>query len=297
MTYKFFKTAIFSISALALVVISSCTKSLPARTDFTQTSDFVILTGAGTGNFKASNIQVNTSSPDTVTLTVIADLASANNNNGAVAVTIGLDNTQITTYNAANGTKFQPFPAGSFKIVNPIITIPAGQHYGTTTIQVYQNKLDPSISYILPVSITDASGKQLSSNQNTIFYNVIGNPIAGNYTHEWIRWNNATGTGTPAFDQTFSDVFAPVTSTTAAVQSGTGVVYLVSFTNTNGVLSNFTVAFPSDPSDPGSAAFNGITITAGPTIVLADPVNRTFTFTFTYLNSGGAARVIIDKLF
>jgi hypothetical protein len=154
---------------------------------------------------------------------------------------------------------------------------------------------------MLPISITDAGGKQMSSNQNTIYYNVIGNPIAGNYNQEWLRWNGLTGappdpaTTPPTFDVPLTGTFAPVNPTTISVSSNTGVAYLVSFTNTGGVLSNFTVAFPTDPNDPGSAAANGITITSGPHIILADPVNKKYDFWFNYLNGAGAARVIEDK--
>jgi hypothetical protein len=59
-------------------------------------------------------------------------------------------------------------------------------------------------------------------------------------------------------------------------------------------LSDFHVSFPS--SGPGSADAVGITITSGPDVVLADPVNRQYTFNFNYLNSSGAPRVIVDKI-
>jgi hypothetical protein len=214
---------------------------------------------------------------------------------------VGVDNSIVDAYNAANGTSFQAFPDSTFKMVSNQISIPAGQHYGTTSVQIFQSKLDPTVSYMLPVSITDAGGKQMSSNQNTIYYNVIGNPIAGNYNQEWLRWNGLTGappdpaTVPPNFDVPLSATFAPVSPTTVSVASNTGVSYLISFTNNGGVLSNFTVAFPTDPNDGGSAAANGITITAGPNIITADPTTKTYDLWFNYNNSSGSPRVIEDK--
>lgn len=291
MNTKILRKAIISIPAVLLLFLSGCLKTHDGFIDFSKTSDFVILTGAGLVNFKSANIQVNTASTDTIKKTITVDLASANNNSGVVTVTIGVNNNLITTYNTANGTNFQPFPANAYKIINNKITVPAGQHYGTTTIEIYQNKLDPTISYMLPVSITDGGGKQLSSNQNTIYYNVIGNPIAGPYTQEWIRWNAPDSSGTPTYDLQFAATFAPVSPTTISVDSGSPLTYLLSFTNTNGVLSNFKLSF--DPASVTAAAAGGITITSGPTIEVADPANHHFRFTFNY-SFNGAPRVIVD---
>src|ERR1041385_1496228 len=172
MKYSSIKLSAIFIAAFIVTMVTSCVKERAGFTDLTKTSDMVILTGAGTGNFKASNVLVNTSSPDTLKKTVTAVLASNNSNGGAVTVTIGLDNSVIAAYNAANGTNFQPFPANAFQIVNNKITIPGGlEHTGTSTVWIFQNKLDPSVSYILPVAITDGGGKALSSNQNVIYYN------------------------------------------------------------------------------------------------------------------------------
>jgi len=145
---------------------------------------------------------------------------------------------------------------------------------------------------MIPISIKTAAGVTISGNLGTIYLHQIGNPIAGAYTHEWIRYNNVGGTGTPAYDQTYSDVFSPLNGTTISAQSGTGVNYVLSFTNTGGVLSNFQVAF-----DAASVTASGITITGGPTIIVADPVNRKYQFNFTYNNASGSPRNITDKFY
>src|SRR6478735_2206405 len=118
MKYSLIKFKVFFAVSCVLIIVTSCVKERAGFTDLTQTSDLVILNGAGTANFKASNILVNTSSPDTLKKSVMAILASNNSKNGAVTVTVGVDNSAIAAYNAANGTNFQPFPTNAFKFVS-----------------------------------------------------------------------------------------------------------------------------------------------------------------------------------
>lgn len=278
------------IGLLFIGFLGSCVKKADTFVDFSHLQDVVTLRKGGLSNFKAANQRIDVTSPDPDSVTLTIDLASINASSQAITVRIGVDNPKIAEYNAANSTAFTPFSSNQFTIVDSVITIPAGEHYATTTVILHQDQFDPTVSYLLPISILDASGKVLSSNQNTIYYNLIGNPIAGVYTQEWIRYNSVTQTGSPAYDQTFDGVFGAIDPLTIGVASGTGVTYIVSFTNTGGVLSDFNVKF--DPADVTAA---GITITSGPVIVLADPVARTYTFNFTYLNGSGSPRNITDK--
>ena len=291
-----------------LIFLSGCLKTHDGFIDLTQTTDFVILTGAGLGNFKASNIQVNTSSPDTLRKTVTVDLASKDNSNGAITVTLGLDNSVIAPYNSANGTSFQPFPAGSYKIVNSQVTIPAAQHYGTTTVEIYQNKLDPSVSYMLPVAITDGGGKNLSSNQNVIYYNVIGDPLAGNYLQSYGRWNGTTDTTSPPNSSVGTNVpvvVGPLTATSVTLpeyylETFVGVGLRLSFTNTGGVLSN-----PVLDVDPASQAaidaggFTVVTVKLVSYVFAGNAANHyagtTFRTYSVYLNSSGATRTMVNN--
>jgi len=284
--------ALFAISSL-LIMVTSCVKEREGFTDLSQTSDMVILNGAGTGNFKASNILVNTSSPDTVKKTVMAVFASNNSKNGPVTVTIKVDNAALTAYNAANGTNFQAFPANAFKLVSNTITINGGlEHTGSTMLWIFQNKLDPTVSYMLPISISDAQGKALSNNQNTIYYNVIGNPIAGDYFEDWTRWNAADTTGAPTFQ--FLDepnLFVAESPTQVLIESvNNGAQFHLSFTNTNGVLSNFKITL-----DPASwSNFGATAITTAPILQIADPINGHYRWYFQYL-VGANPRSLIQE--
>lgn len=305
--------SLFAISCL-MILVTSCVKEREGFTDLTTTSDHVILQGAGTANFKASNILVNTSSPDTLKKTVMGILASNNSKNGPTTITIGIDNSVIAAYNAANGTNFQPFPTNAFKIVSNTITIPGGLQYtGTSTLWIFQNKLDPTVSYMLPVAITDGGGKGLTSNQNIIYYNVIGNLLAGNYKHSFSRWNSTgavpADTTTAANGGGFVDhdiVVGPISATTVLLpedylETFVGVGVNLSFTNNAGVVTNPVVSL--DNAALAAIAAGGFTFITQPKLVGYQLVGNAstkyagsiFRIYMCIVNSGGNARTTIDN--
>jgi Domain of unknown function (DUF1735) len=213
-----------------------------------------------------------------------------------VTVTLKIDASLLTKYNGTSGnTQLSLLPDTTYNFSTSTVTIPAGHRIARLPIKIYPGKIDPTISYGLPISVVNAKGPNgqnllVSSNAGVAFYAFIGNPIAGPYSREWIRYNSATQTGTPAFDQTTNTLFTAISPTEISVDSGTGVTYLLSFDNNNGTLSNFHLTL-----DQASVTQAGITISGGPTIVTADPVSHKYEFNFQYLNSAGAARNITDK--
>ena len=262
-----------------LVSLNSCVKNRnELGTDFSHLEDHVLLVNGGLQNFGASNVRFDT---DTATSDITANLASVNLPTSPVKVTIAIDAAKIAAYNSANGTSFQAFPAGSYKLLTTLLTIPAGQQTATTKVEFYKEALDPTISYLLPISITDASGKALSSNQNTIFYNVIGNVIAGNYKWDFTRYNDAAGTILSGLSFTnHAAVFIADSPTQVEVLSGYFIQprYVISFTNNNGILSNFKVTL--NPADVDALTAAGVTVTSGPTIIKADPVTGEYIFNY-----------------
>ncbi|HLY68441.1 MAG TPA: DUF1735 domain-containing protein [Puia sp.] len=229
------------------------------------------------------------------TAIVIVNMDSPSPLGSSVSGTFGVISTALTAYNSDSlGLQYELMPDSDYSILNGgSFTIPANRRIDTIQVVFYPSKIDPTHNYLLPAGITAAGSYAISQNFNVVYFHTIGNPIAGVYNQEWIRYNTATQTPPPAFDvQEGAVLFAPVTPTEVDATSGTGVVYIIDFTNTGGVLSNFTVSFPS--SGPGSASADGISITSGPTIITADPTTGTYQFNFTYLNGSGAPRNITD---
>lgn len=313
MTYKFLKTAIFSISALAMIVISSCTKPLPGRTDFTTVNqEFVILQKSGFANFATTAYNRGS---DTVNLDVIVDLASSANPSASTTVNIKYDPAAIATYNTANPLPgYVALPAANFKLLATMLTIPAGQHYAQTTLQIYTKGLDPAVNYMTPISLVDASGKLLSSNLNTTFYHTIGNPLAGPYSWDFYRRNGTSDTSAaPNSTVTLGQLvnISPSGPTTLLFPEGYLNVFVdasplisLSFTNTGGVFSNFT-GFLEDKikneiTDP--AGFGGSIITS--TVLVGYNIvgnagtkyaGSSFRFYTSIKNSGGGIRTLVDN--
>lgn len=208
-------------------------------------------------------------------------------------VTVGADATKLLDNYSTDSIKYELMPDSLYHLVASTATIKSGSRLAVMKIVFYPSKINVTKSYMLPLVIKDASGQIISSNMGTIYFHVIGNPIAGAYTQEWIRYNLATQTGTPAYDRFYQAVFAPVNPNTIMVGSGAaGLQYVVTFNSANGVLSNFQVKFT-----PESVAASGVTISGGPTVVVANPASHKYEFNFTYINGAGSPRNITDKFY
>ena len=289
-----------------MLLISGCLKKAATYTDFSSLQDFVVLTG-GAGGSSSVNVAFNRGAD--LSQVITADLASTNNNSGAVTVTIAVDPAALTAYNTANGTNYVALPTANYKLQSNTISIPAGQHYGSTTLALTNlGTLDPGTSYMVAISITDASGKKLSTNLNTLYYYSIGNSLAGTYTFLGQRWNSPildttkAPASTPYNNITYSpQPLGPTTlffdETYLAQNLGGGVAgYRLDFTNNNGVLSNFAVSLY------GGSALGSFSIIGGPTLVgykivgtaATKFVGSTFRFYMAVDNGAGAQRASID---
>jgi hypothetical protein len=282
---------IMMMAGAIVISLDSCLKSsLPNETDFSHLQDHVILIKGGLTNFSSNNISF---SSDTASYTITANLASVNLPKSPVNVTIGVDASLIATYNAANGTNFLLLPTDAYTLASTSLTIPAGQQYATTTLEVYQAKVDPTQSYLLPISITDASGKALTSNLNTIYFNIIGNIIAGNYSWDFTRWGNPNQTGAP--DITFtghSTSFIADNNRQVEVASGyyIGPRYVISFTDSAGIPTKFKVKLNAD--DVATMANAGVIVTDGPNILIANYNTGEYKFQYTT-----KTRYVIDRYY
>jgi hypothetical protein len=293
-----------------LVILNSCVKDRnPSATDFSHLQDHVDIVNGGLTNF--GNVVIGFNNGDTTTATLIVNLASVNLPSSAVNVTIGVDSSKIASYNAANGTNYIPVPSNSYTIASTSLTVPAGQQYAQTTVKFYNTHLDPVVSYMLPISIKDASGKLLTGNLNTIYYHIIGNPLAGIYLQDFSRWNGTTDTTTAPNSTVFTAqpvVISPVSGTALLLPEnyiqtfvGSTAGVTLSFTNNSGTLSDFAVSL-DDGTKSGLTA-GGFSVVTQPTLVAFKLVGDQSTHyagttirIFTVLkNSTPAIRTLIDQ--
>lgn len=299
-----------SLAALAIAVVTlpSCLKSNDSTfTDFSTAGQTVSLLNAGLGNFKASNISpfVPQSFID-VELTV--QLNGEFPANDATNVVLEVDDAKRVAYNASQSIQFGLLPTKTYKFLGSLnLVIEAGKRLAKTTVRFYPDSIKtypPDTSFLFPVSMKSAGGKLIASNFQTMYINVIGNPIAGPYLWDFKRWNVTTGLSSaePAsapnggtFVGTATN-FVPKDGSTILVPSGYFIQpnYEISFTNNGGVLSNFKAIISAADNDALIAA--GVTVVDGPNVLLANPTTKEYRLQYQVFN-GTAWRYMWERYY
>ncbi len=302
----------FAALALAIVTLPSCLKSNDSTfTDFSTAGQTVSLLNSGLGNFRASNVSPYVGDSTVIDLTVQLNGEFAAND--VTNVVLEIDDTKRVAYNGTQSIQFSPMTAAMYKIGNTNLVIDAGKRLAKTTVTVYSNPikaLPPSASFMLPINVKSASGKLIASNFQTMYINVIGNPLAGQYTHRYRRFQVADTTGTPLQDITNTVIITPVspteilspeTYTTTFVDANGGII--VSFKNAAGVLSDFQTSF-SAATQAGIPAGGFLLLdapifTAGGFALAGNSSNNyvgtTFNTFVRYQNSSGGVRTLINS--
>lgn len=296
------KKIIFLLAMLS-ISLASCLKDKP-NTNFSGLSPIAELPYSGKSYFSQDAI---TAPGPLDTVQFVVNVASTNVPTNATNVTIGVDNSLIASYNTANpAITYNSLPANAYVFPDITITIPAGQRQATLTVIFDKSKLDPSQSYMLPVSIKNAPGLTISGNFGVHYYHFIGNDFAGVYKWDFTRIPSASSfTGA-------TTTLSPVNPTQFEVAGGyytKTVKYEVTFTKkgngASATYSNFQVVVNSD-DEKSILNANGITITSNAKIAAPgyDPnVQYTFAqainlFTFQYSVLGGSgARINTDRYY
>ncbi len=241
--------------------------------------------------------------------TPTSQLASAD-----VTVTFGLDPAYVATYNATSTVQYDLMPDSLFTLSKTSVVIKKGT-FVSELVKVYfkPNKFDGSKTYLLPIVLktaTGISGIQVQQNFGRISYTKIGNVLSGKYSHRYRRFQVADTTGVPLQNILSTVIIPPVspseimtteTYTTSFVDASGGIV--LGFTNTSGVLSNFTTTLTA-------ATFAGITagvfilndgpkLTAGGQVIVvgnaaSNFIGTRFSTYIQYINSSGGTRTLIN---
>jgi len=101
---------------------------------------------------------------------VVVNIAAPKPLSVPLTVTLGINDSALSAYNAANGTSYIALPDSVYSFPVTSVTIPAGEHLDTLTVYFYPSKIDSTQSYMLPVGISTAQGKTISGNFSIIYF-------------------------------------------------------------------------------------------------------------------------------
>jgi hypothetical protein len=314
-TIYFITTILLSAAMLSL---SSCLKD--QYVDFTKDAPVVNFPLGGTQYFGADAI---TEAPDTdangtIVRQFAVNVGATKASSTATTITLAIDNSIVTAYNASQtAVSYLPMPANAFVFTATTVTVPAGEQYATVSVTFYKNKLNPALSYMLPIKIVSAGGVTVSGNQNIHYYHFIGNDFAGAYLQNYTRYNASDSTSAPVNANSFTGAavtFVPVSPTQFEMPSGYagGAFRLeVSFDKTGtgaaATYSNFNVFL--NAADVAALAPAPNFLTVGQTPVFLPSGNSSLPGPYTFAQalkilrfqwialSSGAPRYNIDKYY
>jgi hypothetical protein len=171
----------FLAAGLVIFTLTSCLKSSDNYIDFSKVGTLIELPLAAyrptthTPSLTVYKIAVQTyaaaSTPSD--LPVVVNIASPEPLGSDLTVTLAADPAALADLKTKIGnTSYILLPAAGYTITNPTTTIIAGKRTGTVTVKINTAVIDKTITtYILPISITDASGQAISK-YKTVFYNI-----------------------------------------------------------------------------------------------------------------------------
>lgn len=306
------KVKIFSIIALALST-TGCLKDKP-NVDFSNSGVFAEISSgslsytnapiSGLDYFKSATLPSFVKDttckcflPDTVTFNV--NIAGEYPPKTDVTVTLGLDDAKRVASNSyyksldTNATQYKTPPDSIYTLVTKTVLVKAGSRLAKAMIIFYPDKIDPSTSYLFPISITNTSvtGIVISGNLGTVYFHNLGNPLAGPYTVKGTRtnYNGASSAGSIASVVDLSLAYSPKI---AAPESTT--VVDISYANLS---SSYIIT-----ANPTATAITDLKVNItgvtnfGIDLLTFDPATRTIHIISHYTNGAGDDR-IIDETF
>ena len=191
-----FKNLVAIVLVSSVVFLASCVKNRnDGAVDFSQLSPIMQIPEGGLKNFSTSALVFPASDP-VDTAVFHANYAATTVAPSDIAVTFIIDDAARLAYNASHTDQYLALPAAFYNIPTLTTVVKAGQSYSAALkLAVYPIMFDPSKSYMLPITISSASGVNISGNFGTIYFHVIGNPLAGNY-QDYGQRTNYTGSVT-----------------------------------------------------------------------------------------------------
>jgi hypothetical protein len=294
------------ITFIAMLGLTSCLKKDAMNVDPDKTTANVVelqFIEGGSGTTINSGMQyfsggalVYPSSHVSDTADYNISFAGANTLSKDLTVTIAVDPSKVLDNLANDSIKYVLMPDSLYKIVSTTATIKAGEKIAHMQLIFFPSKVDPAVSYMLPVVIKDAQDQTISTNFSTIYFHFIGNPLAGSYKATGYFYHpSAPRSFTKA--RTLPAVNATTLITELGDLGGSGYFVEISVPNPFNTTSvqNVTIAVHSGSSPdpvliwPGglptgyTAAWSGSSMCNN----TYDPSTQTFYLRYGYLGAGG----------
>ncbi|SDQ00902.1 protein of unknown function [Mucilaginibacter sp. OK268] len=277
-TKLYIKTAFVALVSIA--GLSSCLKDNQHYVDFAAAKPLVELpaatgVGANGGLFEAVALDI---SDTPIPINLMVNVAAPKPLSTPLTVKISVDQAALTKYNADNSTSYVLLPADYYTSTFTT-TIPANQNSSNIVINIKSSLISPTnTSYVLPLTITDGGGQQIS-NYKTVLYNVqVKNKYDGTYTASGSRIHPTAGTFTFNYDVAMGTAGATSVSGSALADLKTDLKITV---NADNSVTLSSVSQPSVALQPG-------------TVNKYDPATKTFTLNYYY--NSAAPRLISETL-
>jgi hypothetical protein len=258
--------SVLSLCFFAAIIFSGCLKDNTIKQGLDSLGSVVNVQYSGLNYFaQAAVVTAGATAPIENTFTVNIANADGKLTDKDIVVKFAIDDAKRLAYNAdPTQLDYELLPDSTYSFPTRTATIKAGTNQVTLPITFYPNKINPSKLYMLPITLIDASGLVISGNFSTLYYHIIGNPLAGlynltgtrtNYTGS-VSWSGppaplpAGGTDGTTAAYTTPTVAVPVDATTVKIIMG-------NVPQPSGAASAYYYISGTDP------AFSNITYTQG----------------------------------
>lgn len=161
-----------SLLVVVMLLLYACVKDKPA-VDFSTVGTIVEIlpvNGGGLENFDEAELNFD---PTEIidSAAIVLNIASPKPLNNALTITMEVNDSFRTAYNASNPpVQYDVFPDSSYSFPIKSVTIPNGLRLDTLQVYFYPSKIDTTKNYMLPISIHDAQGQAISGNFGAIYF-------------------------------------------------------------------------------------------------------------------------------
>lgn len=235
------------------------------------------------------------------TVTFFATLQGTTVASKDIAITLTNPASALKDNYATDSLNYEMMPDSLFHLLTTSGVIKKGSDYVKFQVVFYPSKFNQTKNYMLPISVTNDANIPVAANYGTLYYHVVGNPLAGSYRWKYSRWNSSDTTKAKSGTASGTMVWAPDNGIQLqflggyAKTVGINAPYILTFSQSgSGVLSNFKVKI--DPTLKGGLSDSGITIIQDPAILKMSntPSGRYFKIWYR-VNNGTADRTLIDE--